>query len=179
MSWALGQQEVKNPTLRFLLLCIANYASTAGRNAFPSAETLTEDTGLSESTVRRGLDKLEELGVIIRGNQEAAFAEIKRHDRLPTVYDLPILRGVTVPPRKANGVSTDVPRGVTEASTGCQAMTPDPKRTEENKSAIPALPQGVPGRARDFETEFARRFGKTPDEAHSLRKTSQPKAGAE
>jgi DNA-binding transcriptional ArsR family regulator len=51
------------------------------------------DTGLGERTVRRHLRKLEALGLIVRGNQAIAAAHIKRRDRRPTVYDLPLENG--------------------------------------------------------------------------------------
>ena len=41
MTWALEQQEVGEPHARHVLLCLANYAGSAGRGAFPSAATLS------------------------------------------------------------------------------------------------------------------------------------------
>jgi len=55
---------------------------------FPAVNTLAEDTGLSESTVRRKLQELEELELVNRGNQAIAAAHIERADRRPIVYDL-------------------------------------------------------------------------------------------
>ena len=59
MSWALSQRDLKDSSARHVLLCLANYAGTDGRGAFPSAHTLSADTGLSERTVRYKLDDLE------------------------------------------------------------------------------------------------------------------------
>ena len=61
MSWALSLpvQTLKDSSARHVLLCLANYASSNGVGAFPSAKTLTDDTGLSERTVRIKLDLLE------------------------------------------------------------------------------------------------------------------------
>jgi DNA-binding transcriptional MocR family regulator len=125
-SWAIKQRETSDPNQRFVLLCLANYAGPEGRSAFPAISTLAQDTGLSESTVRRKLQELEELKLISRGNQAIAAAHIERPDRRPVVYDLPIERGVTVLPRSDDGVSNKAERGVTERVTGCQALTPDP-----------------------------------------------------
>lgn len=125
-AWAIKQQETKEPNQRFVLLCLANYAGPDGCNAFPAVNTLAEDTGLSESTVRRKLQELEELELVNRGNQAIAAAHIERADRRPIVYDLPLERGVTVLPREPNGVSNNEERGVNQEATGCQAMTPDP-----------------------------------------------------
>ncbi|MCP5916342.1 helix-turn-helix domain-containing protein, partial [Klebsiella pneumoniae] len=69
MSWALSLpiQSLKDSSARHVLLCLANYAGSNGAGAFPSAKTLTDDTGLSERTVRIKLDLLEECGLIVRG----------------------------------------------------------------------------------------------------------------
>ena len=42
MSWALAlpKQTLENPSARHVLLCLANYAGSDGRGAFPSANTL-------------------------------------------------------------------------------------------------------------------------------------------
>jgi DNA-binding transcriptional MocR family regulator len=125
-AWAIKQHETDEPNQRFVLLCLANYAGPDGCNAFPAISTLAEDTGLSESTVRRKLQELEELHLISKGNQAVAAAHIERADRRPIVYDLPLERGVTVLPRELNGVSPESERGVKKGATGCQALTPDP-----------------------------------------------------
>lgn len=102
MSWALSLpiQSLKDSSARHVLLCLANYAGSNGAGAFPSAKTLTDDTGLSERTVRIKLDLLEECGLIVRGNQALAAVYIDRHDRRPVVYDLMIKRGAVVAPRE-------------------------------------------------------------------------------
>jgi hypothetical protein len=102
MSWALSLsvQTLKDSSARHVLLCLANYASSNGVGAFPSAKTLTDDTGLSERTVRIKLDLLEECGLIVRGNQALAAVYIDRHDRRPVVYDLMIKRGAVAAPRE-------------------------------------------------------------------------------
>ena len=93
MTWALEQRVVTDPTCRHVLLCLANYADKNGRGAFPSASSLSDDTGLSERTIRYKLDALEAAGVIRRGNQAIAAAYIDRYDRRPVVYDMVENRG--------------------------------------------------------------------------------------
>lgn len=108
MSWALSLpvQTLKDSSARHVLLCLANYAGSNGAGAFPSAKTLTDDTGLSERTIRIKLDLLEEVGLIVRGNQALAAVYIDRHDRRPVVYDLMIKRGAVAAPREdASGCS--------------------------------------------------------------------------
>ena len=125
MSWALSLpiRSLKDSSARHVLLCLANYAGSSGAGAFPSAKTLTDDTGLSERTVRTKLDLLEELGFIVRGNQALAAVYIDRHDRRPVVYDLMIKRGAVVAPREdvtgcslgQNGVQPTTERGAATA----------------------------------------------------------------
>jgi len=137
IAWAIEQQEVREPETQLVLMCLANYAAADGANAFPSIQRLTRDSRLSESTVRRQLQKLEKMSLIRRGNQAITAAFIVRADRRPTVYDLLMPRGVYGTPREVNGVSAEASRGVKNGLTGCQSLTPDPSLSgREPKSAI-------------------------------------------
>lgn len=111
MVWALEQQIETEPTARHVLLCLANYADKSGRGAFPSVNSLKEDTGLSVRAIRYKLEKLLDGGLIRLGNQAIAAAYIDRNDRRPIVYDIAIERG-------ANDASRDE-RGANEGGTGC------------------------------------------------------------
>jgi len=115
MSWALAlpKASLENPAARHVLLCLANYAGSDGRGAFPSALTLSDDTGLSERTVRLKLDELEKAGFITEGNQAIAAAYIERRDRRPVVYDLQLKRGANAAPRKERGADN---------RTGCSSQ---------------------------------------------------------
>ena len=132
MAWALEQQEVKDATCRHVLLCLANYADKNGRGAFPSASSLSEDTGLSVRTVRYKLDALEEMGVIRRGNQSIAAAYIDRHDRRPVVYDMIEKRGAPHAPRSE--------RGADEDATGCSSEPSGVQMTTERGAGAAANP---------------------------------------
>ena len=101
MSWALqiAKTELSDSSARHVLLCLANYASADGRGTFHSVNRLSEDTGLSERTVRYKLDLLREAGWIVRGNQALAAVYIDQHDRRPVVYDLQLLRGANAAPK--------------------------------------------------------------------------------
>ncbi|KEZ72803.1 DNA-binding protein [Pseudomonas syringae pv. syringae FF5] len=113
MSWALQipRLTLSDSSARHVLLCLANYAGTDGRGAFPSATTLSEDTGLSERTVRSKLELLRASELIVPGNQALAAVYIERHDRRPVVYDLPIKRGANPAPRTERGA---------DDGTGCK-----------------------------------------------------------
>ncbi|KTB97819.1 helix-turn-helix domain-containing protein, partial [Pseudomonas sp. ICMP 10191] len=113
MAWALQipRTTLSDSSARHVLLCLANYAGTDGRGAFPSATTLSEDTGLSERTVRSKLELLRVSELIVPGNQALAAVYIERHDRRPVVYDLPIKRGANPAPRTERGA---------DDGTGCK-----------------------------------------------------------
>ncbi|MEB0170042.1 helix-turn-helix domain-containing protein [Pseudomonas sp. CCC4.4] len=113
MSWALDQNDIIDATARHVLLCLANYADKNGKAAFPSANSLSADTGLSIRTVRYKLDHLLEIGAIRLGNQMIAAAYIDRHDRRPVVYDLCVERGAFAAPGS--------PRGANDDATGCSS----------------------------------------------------------
>lgn len=132
MSWAIEQQLVKDPSGRHVLLALANYAGKNGEAAFPAVATLAEDTGLSERTVRAKLDALEELGVIVRGNQAIAAAHIARADRRPVCYDLCIHaeRGAGFAPR--------------EDATGCSSRSDGVQMTQERGAGAAPDPSCKP-----------------------------------
>ena len=169
MAWAIEQQETRDPESRLVLICLANYASADGRNAFPAIDRLCRDTGLSESTVRRHLKKLIEAILIRRGNQAIAAAHIERADRRPVVYDVliqrgvPVIprgdeRGVTETPRDGDGVSKTDSRGVKQGATGCQALTPDPSSDPSlNRKSARAIPTGSCANPQNPEASKERR----------------------
>jgi len=130
MSWALEQNDIVDATARYVLLCLANYADKNGKGAFPSAQSLSEDSGLSVRTVRYKLDHLLEVGAIQLGNQSIAAAYIDRHDRRPVVYDLCIERGAPPAPGKERGANDD--------TTGCSSEHDGVQLTTER--GAPAAP---------------------------------------
>lgn len=134
MSWALAlpKASLENPAARHVLLCLANYAGSDGRGAFPSALTLSEDTGLSERTIRLKLDELEKAGFILEGNQAIAAAYIDRRDRRPVVYDLQLKRGANAAPRKERGA--DDRTGCISQQNGVQ------ENAERGAAAAPNTP---------------------------------------
>lgn len=141
MTWALGIPKscLENPAARHVLLCLANYAGSDGRGAFPSAATLSEDTGLSERTVRLKLDELTTAGWIVEGNQAIAAAYIDRRDRRPVVYDLQLKRGATAAPRTERGAGKRTgcssPRnGVQENAERGAAAAPNPSLNQSTHS---------------------------------------------
>ncbi len=143
MVWALEQQDIKDSTCRHVLLCLANYAGSDGRGAFPSALTLAIDTGLSERTVRYKLDALEAAGLIRRGNQAIAAAYIDRHDRRPVVYDMVEKRGAADAPRSERGANEDA-TGCSSEQNGVQLRTERGAGAAPNPSSIRQLSVNKP-----------------------------------
>jgi hypothetical protein len=71
-----------------VLVGLANHAGPDGTGAFPSVATLVRYTGLSERTVRTGLDRLAAAGIISPCDPGIVAARIKRADRRPQGWDL-------------------------------------------------------------------------------------------
>ena len=174
INWALNhapefadEDPRQRPHLALVLIGLANHADPAGRNAFPSIETLCRYTRLSESTVRRCLHRLVELGVIRPGDPELQQFYIRRQDRRPMVYDLVMDGGSPAPgavdnpddgvsygtghgvSHRPNGVSERAARGVIPAGKR-PGMTPEPslnhpgsrparERAPEARSPLPPL----------------------------------------
>ncbi|MDD1966970.1 helix-turn-helix domain-containing protein [Pseudomonas putida] len=149
MTWALAlrKTDLENPAARHVLLCLANYAGSDGRGAFPSANTLSEDTGLSERTVRLKLDELEKAGFIAEGNQAIAAAYIDRRDRRPVVYDLQMKRGANAAPRKDRGADNGT--GCSSKQNGVQ------ENAERGAAAAPNPSLNHQGTEEQLQREFA------------------------
>lgn len=88
ISWALNLAPVTSPTSKLVLIALANHARPDGTAAFPSVETISRYTCLSERAIRHHLDALEEAGVIRRCDPRIVAAYIKRVDRRPVGFDL-------------------------------------------------------------------------------------------
>ncbi|SFI69985.1 Helix-turn-helix domain-containing protein [Pseudomonas guineae] len=143
MTWALEQRVVTTPSARHVLLCLANYADKNGKAAFPSANSLSEDTGLSVRTIRTALEALREAGVISLGNQAIAAAYIDRHDRRPVVYDLAMQRGAATAPGAERGATAalgSAERGEIDAAAGCNPCTNGVQLTTERGAAAAPNP---------------------------------------
>jgi hypothetical protein len=157
IAWAIEQQEVTEPSTRWVLVCLANYAGTDGRCAFPSIARLMRDSGFSERAVQTHLRKLAEVPLIRRGNQAYATSHIKRGDRIPVVYDLLMPRGARAAPRSVDGVQLAL-HGVHLATSRGAPGAPNPDLIREE-------PKNAQKAPRTFEQDFQERFGFAPVEA--------------
>lgn len=126
MAWAIEQQDITDPVTRLVLICLCNYTSIDGTNAFPSILRLSRDTGLCERAVQYQLRKLVKLSIIRRGNQAIVAAKLDRKDRRPVSYDVLISRGARDAPRSPTGC-TPLPNGVHMDAERGAPHAPDPE----------------------------------------------------
>lgn len=164
VAWAIEQQEVTEPNARLVLICLANCCgSPTGENAFPAISRLCRDTGLSESSVRRYLKRLEKAALIMKGNQAIAAAYIPRVGYRPTLYNL-LMRGVTQTPLAQGGVSNEPMRGVKQALSGVSELDTQSslKSVRKPKSDLKTIPE--------VDEEIRQRFGRAVDTLTHLKR---------
>lgn len=172
IHWALNsapdfasEDPRQRPHLAIVLIGLANHADPDGRNAFPAIETLCRYTRLSESTVRRCVQRLLALGVIRPSDPDIVAAYIKRGDRRPNGYDLVLAQPVD---NHTNGVSYEAPRGVVAAQKGSR-MTPEPSVNRPENRPSPERERSltvVPERA--METDGRMNSATENDETAAL-----------
>lgn len=89
MAWAVG---LKLPTReKFVLLMLANYASSDQGECYPSLARLAADTGMVNNTVISAIQKLEALGVLTVERRKVDKAS------LPNLYRLNLAWGGSAP----------------------------------------------------------------------------------
>lgn len=81
MTWVWDQELP--PNLKIVLLAIADHADDGGGQAFPSHATLARKTGYTDRQVKRIIDQLVSVGVLIVGK---AALPGRRADRQPNMY---------------------------------------------------------------------------------------------
>ncbi len=183
-AWAIrkGKDYELEPSTRFVMLTLANYADKEGNDIYPSLGTISLDTGFSESTIRRHIKTLRAVGLLDYGDQSIVTDNPRyRNDKLPKVYRflfeeegkprgvdfgsfgrMPSAghkprnpRGVTVLPRESAQSSA---RGVTVTGTGCQTgVHSDTQTYNPLKDPLQQPAQTAPVSAADPVAE-------TPDE---------------
>jgi hypothetical protein len=131
-AWAIemGKRFELDPSRRWMLAILANYADPEGNDIFPSIKTLQADTGFSESSVRRHIKHLIQCGLVAYGKQEIVALKIARADLRPKCYRLVMDRatgGQADTPLEATGCQTDAERGVKRGVT----VTPKPITLKE------------------------------------------------
>lgn len=126
-----------------VLLRLADETDPAGRNAFPSAQTIADDIGSCVRTVYSKLRWLERVGLIRRGDQRAAAYLPKRHR--PTVWDLAVELDTTDKVRAALAATEQAKT----AKIAGHMTDPDPADTGRQTTADPS-----PRPASDLQTDL-------------------------
>ncbi|WP_442853881.1 helix-turn-helix domain-containing protein [Arthrobacter sp. Leaf69] len=120
-----------HPTMKLVLVCLADHAGKDGTNAFPSVPTIAELCGVDARTVRRTISALEGRGLIRRGNQAAASGIPPQYR--PMVWDLVIFPADVSPvtgPEVSSVTGPDLTSGVTAGVTS--DLTPvSPKQSKQ------------------------------------------------
>lgn len=119
MTWVLDEAPDLPHHLVATLMTLANYADKEGRNAFPAQSVIADHVRKSERMVRRDLQQLQDLKLLVEGDQRVV-AHI-RPDRRPVVWNL-------CTERKRSDAS---PRGESKSSK----RVDDRKRTSPRKPA--------------------------------------------
>lgn len=139
MLWVLEDCTVAEPELRVLLFALADRAANDGTSAFPSRAWLAERCFCSVRSVSRRLARLEEMGIIRRGDQH--LVDHFRADRRPVVWDLNITYGVTPVSRRDTGdMSATSCRGDTCDTYG---VTPVTERGDTAVSHKPSIKPSI------------------------------------
>lgn len=138
MVWALKHADVPDAQSHLVLLGLADHASDEGKGAWPSVATLATYARCSVRTVQGRLRRLEEAGLIVRGEQ--GLVAHLRADRRPVVYDL-MMNGVHVI-HPADGVHGEVERGAQPGTNGVHAVADKPSlnRTEPTTPTVSRAP---------------------------------------
>jgi len=138
IAWALNTAPIPSErrdasSLAIVLVGLANHADPDGRNAFPAVSTLVGYTRLSERSVQYALRALEDLSLITPSDPDIVAAYVKRADRRPKGWDLPIhstihnhVDGVqSLHLAASHGVQTQ-PRGVQTPTKRGAELAPEP-----------------------------------------------------
>ena len=121
MLWALEDAPVDDPASALILVALADRADDEGRDAYPARAWLARRGRCSVSTVARRLKRLEELGLIRRGDQTILDVRKVPTDRRPVVWDLCMDAGGGVSTSTC-GVSVVTERGVSGDTGGVSVV---------------------------------------------------------
>jgi hypothetical protein len=140
VTWALNDAPVEEPVQVLILVAMAEKANDDGTVTYQSAKTIGTKARVSPRTVQRELKKLEEAGIIRRGDQR--HVEHIRADRRPVVYDLAVhlRRGDNLTHRDdPDDTTPEQPRYDTEAPRYDMENIDDTTRMSHNTSLDSSL----------------------------------------
>lgn len=143
ISWALNEAPVTAPVHVLILVAMAERCNDDGTEARQSAATIASKVRVSQRTIQRELKRLEQMGLIRRGDQSLnSFLPVNKR---PVVYDLAI-----------------------EKVRDDNVTYPDSDTTNEDSDTTSAVRQNVVATTNeDFDTT-----SETPSIRHGCRTTS-------
>lgn len=153
MQWVWEHSDAGG-TDRLVLLAIADAADDNGRNAWPSVATIASKCNVSERTVQRSIQSLEDAGELKVTKQGGGHGGM-RADRRPNRYALPVPDGATdCHPERGDGVTPVTERGDTVVADGVTPLSPNPSLN------VPERDDALDSEFEDFWRRYPRRHGK-------------------
>lgn len=149
------------PTTRYVLLMLATYMRCDGSHCFPSAETLADDTCLSDRAVRNHLKEAIHTGWITRKAQGAAGGQAWRRSIYTPLIPENVRQEVPDLPKRAEGGAARSGEGAEPDDQKVrQEVPPNKEGNKETERASRARgqtstrKQGVPSPAIPYTPEF-------------------------
>ena len=134
MSWVMNEAPVEDARQLLILYALADRAHDDGTCAWPSQEWIAERARCTSRTVRNHLQKLEDDGLISRGDQQHV-AHIRK-DRRPIVWDLNLDK---VRPEIMTGRKSSVERPETCDTTAGNLASNDRKQLFPTNHPKPSM----------------------------------------
>lgn len=146
VGWALNEAPVTEPVQVLVLVAMAERANDDGSSTYQSRATIAQKARISVRTVQRILIQLEELGLIVRGDQE--LVSHFPANRRPVVYDICMTktRGDNLTPQDSD-VSLVSPqeeaRGDIDDTLGVTQMAhnPSPNSSYKETTSVSTSPE--------------------------------------
>lgn len=160
--WVLDDSDVDWRLLP-VLISLANHTDRDGRAAYPSQDTISRESHRSPASVARDLVKLEEQGLIRRGDQR--LVEHLRPDRRPVVYDLITGSQADTPSAatgyqsRSNGVSKRASRVITGDRQTVLEPSLEPSTNDQRPKTGPPI-ASIAAAFDAFWRVYPRRVGK-------------------
>jgi hypothetical protein len=138
VHWALNDAPVEEPVEVLILVAMAERAADDGTTTYQSVATIASKARISVRTCQTKLRKLEEAGIIRRGDQQ--HTEHLPSNRRPVVYDLAVhlVRGANSAPQEIRGAESAL-RGANSELRGAEQSTLGVQLFADNSSLNSSL----------------------------------------
>ncbi len=133
MTWVLSDapKDLK-PSEMLVALILANHASSDGGHAYPSVQTIMDETRLTRRSVQTALRSLEDRGVI---EEERGATR-----RLPAMYCFPAFRGANSARHDESGAQAFPSGAQFTTSRGANSAPKPSEEPSENRQRPPFVP---------------------------------------